>query len=55
MNKCGDCIFLEKDGDFPYCSALPLYTTRDLEEDACECFVGVMEGDDDGRDAEGHM
>ncbi len=41
MNKCGDCIFLEKDDDFPYCLTLPLYTERDLEEEACECFVGV--------------
>ena len=54
MNKCGDCVFLEKDDGTPYCLTLPLYTERDLEEDACECFVGVMEGDDDERDAGGY-
>lgn len=41
MNRCGDCVFLEKDDGFPYCLTLPLYTARNLEEEACECFVGA--------------
>lgn len=27
-NKCGDCVFLEKDDGAPYCLTLPLYTER---------------------------
>lgn len=39
MNKCGDCIFLEKDDGFSYCATLPLYTERSPEDEACEYFV----------------
>jgi hypothetical protein len=48
MNKCGDCVFLEKDDGFPYCVTLPLYTERDPDDAACEYFVDGR--DDDGRD-----
>lgn len=40
-DKCGDCVFLEKNDDFPYCVTLPLYTERSPKDKACECFVGV--------------
>ena len=48
MNKCGDCVFLEKDDGFPYCVTLPLYTERDPDDAACEYFVDRRS--DDGRD-----
>ena len=48
MNKCGDCVFLEKDDGFPYCVTLPLYTERDPDDAACEYFVDGRA--DDGRD-----
>jgi hypothetical protein len=38
-NKCGDCVFLEKEDGFPYCVTLPLYTERDPDDAACEYFV----------------
>ena len=47
MNKCGDCVFLEKDDGFPYCVTLPLYTERDPDDAACEYFVDRRA--DDGR------
>jgi hypothetical protein len=49
-NKCGDCVFLEKDDGAPYCVTLPLYTERDLDDAACEYFVDRRA--DDGRDVE---
>lgn len=39
MGKCGDCVFLEKDDDFPYCATLPLYTERSPEDETCKYFV----------------
>lgn len=39
MNKCGDCVFLEKEDGSPYCLTLPLYTERDPEDEACDYFV----------------
>lgn len=39
MNKCGDCVFLEKDDGAPYCVTLPLYTERDPDDEACEYFT----------------
>jgi hypothetical protein len=47
MNKCGDCVFLEKEDGFPYCVTLPLYTERDPDDAACEYFVDRRA--DDGR------
>lgn len=41
MNRCGDCVFLEKEDGFPYCLTLLLYTERSPEDKACECFVGA--------------
>jgi hypothetical protein len=43
-NKCGDCVFLEKDDGFPYCVTLPLYTERDPDDAACEYFVDGRAG-----------
>lgn len=46
-NKCGDCVFLEKEDGFPYCVTLPLYTERDPDHEACEYFVDGRA--DDGK------
>lgn len=46
MNKCGDCVFLEKEDGFPYCVTLPLYTERDPDDAACEYFVDRRADDD---------
>jgi hypothetical protein len=48
MNKCGDCVFLEKDDGSPYCVTLPLYTERDPDDAACEYFVDGRA--DDGKE-----
>jgi hypothetical protein len=48
MNKCGDCVFLEKDDGSPYCVTLPLYTERDPDDVACEYFVDGRA--DDGKE-----
>ncbi len=50
MNKCGDCVFLEKEDGSPYCVTLPLYTERDPDHEACEYFVDGR-ADDDGNDS----
>ena len=47
MNKCGDCVFLEKEDGSPYCVTLPLYTERDPDDAACEYFVDRRA--DDGK------
>jgi hypothetical protein len=47
-NKCGDCVFLEKEDGSPYCVTLPLYTERDPDDAACEYFVDRRA--DNGRD-----
>jgi hypothetical protein len=39
MNKCGNCVFLEKDDGFPYCLRMDLYTERALDDEACDDFV----------------
>ena len=46
MNKCGDCVFLEKEDGSPYCVTLPLYTERDPDDAACEYFVDGRSDDD---------
>jgi hypothetical protein len=44
-NKCGDCVFLEKEDGFPYCLLMDLYTERAIDDDACQYFA--EEKDDD--------
>ena len=33
---CGNCIYCEKDGDFPYCVAKELYIEVDLNQECDE-------------------
>ena len=49
VNKCGDCVFLEKEDGFPYCATLPLYTERDPDQEACEYFVDRRADNDSQR------
>ena len=42
--KCGDCVYLEKDDGSPYCLMMDLYTERELDDTACEYFVEAGDG-----------